>query len=179
MISAFIWDNPLDLIMKKKALYFFSIGLFFIACSTDKVAEISSDSILGTWDLTALDIQEGSASAEEQFGQDILDDLSASGCYLVTLTFNEDLTLETQDATNFLEIGVNSEGTGLEVPCPEQRETRQTAYTYADGVLTFIDENQQTVSVNVSISGDLMVISARELDVDNFNVGGNLLFSKR
>jgi hypothetical protein len=136
-------------------------------------------SILGTWDLTALDIEPGTATTEEEFGQQILDELTAAECYLVTLTFNEDLSLVTQDATNYLEIGVDIQGTGLEVSCPSQRDSYTTAYTYADGTLTFIDENQQTVSVNVDIVGEVMVISAQELDVENFNAGGELLFTRR
>ncbi|NER09534.1 lipocalin family protein [Muriicola jejuensis] len=165
--------------MIKKAIFYMVFGLFLSGCSTDKMADASTDSILGTWELTALDLNEGSASTEEEFAQDILDLLSASNCYLLTLTFEEDGTLVTTDATNYLEIGVNGQGTGLEVPCPTQRDTYNSTYTYAEGVLTFIDENQQTVSVEVTISGNVMVLSAQDLDVENFNAGGNLLFTKR
>ncbi len=154
-------------------------GLFSLSCSTDKMADSASASILGTWDLTSLDIDQGTASTEEEFGQQILDELSAADCYLVTLTFNEDLSLVTSDATNYLEIGVNSQGTGLEVSCPSQRDTYTTSYTYAEGVLTFIDENQQTVSVNVTIDGNVMVVSAQELGVENFDAGGELRFTRR
>ena len=123
---------------------------------------------LGSWDLTALTIDEASASDEEEFGQDILNMLTASDCYLVSLSFNEDLTLVTEDASNYLEIGVNPGGTGLDVPCPSQRDMENTTYTYADGVLTFIDENQETVSVNITISGSTMTMAAQELDVRKF-----------
>lgn len=155
------------------------LGIFLTSCSTDQMADASADAILGTWELTALDINEGQATTEEEFAQDILNILSASDCYLLTLTFNEDLTLDIQDATNYLELGVDGLGTGLEVPCPTQRDTFTTTYTYADGVLIFVDENRQSVSAEVSISGNVMVISARQLDVENFNTGGELLFSRR
>ncbi len=154
-------------------------ALFSLSCSTDKMADTASESLVGTWDLTALDIDEGTATTEEEFGQQILDELSASECYLVTLTFNENLTLVASDATNYLEIGVNSQGSGLEVSCPSQRDTYTTVYTYADGVLTFVDDNQQSVSVNVTINGNIMVVSAQELGVENFDAGGELLFTKR
>ena len=165
--------------MKVKAILYVILGLFIISCSTDKEMQAEADTILGTWDLTALELDEGTATTDEEFGQQILSVLSASDCYLLTLTFNEDLSLETQDATNYLVIGVNSSGTGLEVPCPAERDTNTTMYTYAEGVLTFIDENQQTVSVNVSINGNIMVVSATELDVENFNSGGELIFTRR
>ena len=156
------------------------IGTLLInSCSTDKSSDNPDNSILGSWDLTALTIDEGTATDEEEFGQDILNMLTATNCYLVSLSFNEDLTLVTEDASNYLEIGVNPGGTGLDVPCPSQRDMESTTYTYADGVLTFIDENQETVSVNISISGSTMTMAAQELGVENFNAGGELIFTKR
>lgn len=158
----------------------FLLGILLIsACSTDKSSDNPDNSIVGTWDLTALTIDEGTASDEEEFGQDILNELSASQCYLVSLSFREDLTLVTEDATNYLEISVNPGGTGLEVPCPSQMDSDTTTYVYADGVLTFVDDNQETITVNVSISGSTMTIAAQELDVQNFNAGGELVFTKR
>lgn len=164
----------------RNTLVLFLIGTLLISsCSTDKSSDNPDNSILGSWDLTALTLDEGTATDEEVFGQDILNMLSASNCYLVSLSFNEDLTLVTEDASNYLEIGVNPGGTGLDVPCPSQRDMENTTYTYADGVLTFIDENQETVSVNISISGSTMTMAAQELGVENFNAGGELIFTKR
>jgi len=179
LVSFVFKGKQYHMIMRNTIVLFLSISLFFLSCSTDKVDGGSSTAILGTWDLTALDIDDGTASDEEEFGQVILDELTATNCFLVTLTFNQDLTLVTEDASNYLEIGVNPGGTGLEVPCPSLRDTQTTIYTYADGVLTFVDENQVTVSLDVSISGNVMIISAQELDVENFNAGGDLIFTRR
>lgn len=167
------------MMMRNTLVLFLVGGLILVSCSTDKMDGTSADAIVGTWDLTALDIDQQTASDEEEFGQVILSELSAENCYLVSLTFNQDLSLITEDASNYLEIGVNAGGTGLEVPCPSQRDTETTTYTYSDGVLTFVDENQATVSLNVSIDGGTMIISAQELDVENFNAGGELIFSRR
>ncbi len=165
--------------MRNIVLILFLGTLFISSCSTDKTDDNPDNSIIGSWDLTALTIDEATATDEEEFGQDILNMLSATDCYLITLTFNEDLTLVTEDASNYLEIGVNLGGTGLDVPCPSQRNMETTTYVYADGVLTFIDDTQETVSVNLSISGRTMTIAAQELDVQNFNGGGELIFTKR
>jgi len=164
----------------RNTVVIFLLGILLISsCSTDKTSENPDNSILGTWDLTALTIDEATASDEEEFGQDILNMLTASNCYLVSLSFNEDLTLVTEDASNYLEIAVNQEGTGLDVPCPSQRDMETTTYTYADGVLTFIDDNQETISVDLTISGGTMTVAAQELGVENFNAGGELIFTKR
>jgi hypothetical protein len=164
----------------RNTVVIFLLGIILISsCSTDKASDNPDNSILGTWDLTSLTIDEATASDEEEFGQDILNMLSASNCYLVSLNFNENLTLVTEDASNYLEIGVNPGGTGLDVPCPSQRDMETTTYTYADGVLTFIDDNQETISVDLTISGSTMTVAAQELDVQNFNAGGELIFTKR
>jgi len=165
--------------MRNTVVIFLLGTLLISSCSTDKSSDNPDNSILGTWNLTALTIDEATASDEEEFGQDILNMLTASDCYLVSLSFNEDLTLVTEDASNYLEIGVNPGGTGLDVPCPSQRDMETTTYVYADGVLTFIDDNQQTVSVDLTISGSTMTMAAQELDVQNFNAGGELIFTKR
>jgi hypothetical protein len=158
----------------------FAVGMLLIfSCATDKMDDNASNSIVGSWNLTALNIDEGTASDEEEFGQDILNVLSAENCYLVTLTFNEDLTMVVEDASNYLEIGVNAGGTGLEVPCPTQKDTETTTYTYAEGILTFTDDAQQTVTLEVSVAGSTMTIAAQELGVENFNAGGELIFTKR
>jgi len=165
--------------MRKIVVILFLGSLLISSCSTDKTSDNTDNSIIGSWDLTALTIDEATASDEEEFGQDILNMLSATDCYLITLTFNEDLSLVTEDASNYLEIGVNPGGTGLDVPCPSQRNMETTTYVYEDGVLTFIDDNQETVSVNLSMSGSTMTMAAQELDVENFNAGGELIFTKR
>lgn len=165
--------------MRNTAFIFLLGTLLISSCSTDKSSDNPDNSIVGTWDLTALSIDEGTATDEEEFGQAILNMLTASDCYLVSLSFNADLSLITEDASNYLEIGVNPGGTGLDVPCPSQRDMNTTTYIYVDGILTFVDENQETVSVELTISGNTMTMAAQELGVANFDVGGELIFTKR
>lgn len=165
--------------MRNTAFIFLLGTLLISSCSTDKSSDNPDNSIVGTWDLTALTINEGTATDEEEFGQDILNMLTASDCYLVSLSFNADLSLITEDASNYLEIGVNSGGTGLDVPCPSQRDMNTTTYIYVNGILTFVDENQETVSVELTISGNTMTMAAQELGVANFDAGGELIFTKR
>jgi hypothetical protein len=165
--------------MRNTAFIFLLGTLLISSCSKDKSNDNPDNSIVGTWDLTALTIDEGTATDEEEFGQAILNMLTASDCYLVSLSFNADLSLITEDASNYLEIGVNPGGTGLDVPCPSQRDMNTTTYSYVDGILTFVDENQETVSVELTISGSTMTMAAQELGVANFDAGGELIFTKR
>jgi hypothetical protein len=50
---------------------------------------------------------------------------------------------------------------------------------YADGTLTYTDEDQQEISVDVTIDGDVMTLDAADLDIPNLNTGGQLLFKRK
>lgn len=158
----------------------FATLLLGFACSTDKDEDAeASDSIVGTWDATALEIDNATASDDAKNARDILSFLTARDCYIITLRFNEDLTVETEDAVNYLEINVNQDGTGLDIPCPTQSDMDSSTYTYDSGILTYIDSEQQTVSIEVEIDGNTMRVDARDLDIPNFNDSGQLLFIRR
>lgn len=165
--------------MIRKSAVLFLITILIYSCSTDKDNEGETNSIVGTWDVTELRIDESTASDDAKNARDLLDFLNAIDCSILTNVFSENLSLVTQNKGNYLEINVNEEGTGLDVVCPTQMDTETTTYTYADGVLTVTDENSETVTINVAISGDTMTIDAAELDIPNFNDGGELVFKRR
>ena len=165
--------------MLRKFVYTVIAAGMLFSCSSDKEDGANPTSILGTWDLTALQIDENNASTDEEFGKEILDFLTAQECYIITLTFNEDLSLVAENSGNYIEINVNPGGTGLDIPCPVESDTDISTYTFDGERLSFIDENLETVTVTVQISGNTMTISAVEFGVDNFDSGGQLVFTRR
>lgn len=164
--------------LRKYALSMIAAGLL-LSCSSDKEEGSNASAIVGTWDLTALQIDEATATTDEEFGRDILDFLTAQDCYIITLTFNEDLSVVSENAANYIEINVNPGGTGLDVPCPTQRDTDVSTYTIEGDRLTYIDESLESVTVTVQISGNTMIINAAEFGIDNFDNGGQLVFTRR
>ena len=150
------------------------------SCSTDKEDSAeASNSIVGTWDASALEIDNATASDDAKNARDILSFLTARDCYIITLRFMEDLTVETEDSVNYLEINVNSGGTGLDIPCPTDSDMDSTTYTFDDGMLTYVDSDQQTVTIEVDINGNTMRVDARDMDIPNFNDSGQLVFTRR
>jgi len=115
-------------------------------------------------------------SSNVNLGAEILANLTAEDCYILTFTFNEDLTLIAESAVNYLEI--NATATGLEVPCPTQSDTESSTYTYDGEVLTTIDQNGEVLTVSVTIEGDIMTADATDLDIPNFDGEGSLIFEK-
>lgn len=166
--------------MKRNVLTLFIAAVVTFSCSSDKEASESDESnIEGTWDAHELMIDNETASDDEKNGRDILNFLTAKDCFILSLTFNQDLSVITENSVNYLEINVNGSGTGLDVPCPTESDMDNSTYTYDGEVVTFVDANAQTVTVDVSISGNTMTVDAADLDIPNFNSGGQLIFVKR
>ena len=162
--------------MKRNVMMLVIAAAVTFSCSSDKEDPGTDESsIEGTWDAHELQIDDSTASDDEKNGRDILNFLTAKDCYILTLTFNQDLSVITENSVNYLEIDV----TGLDIPCPTESDMDNSTYTFDGEVLTFVDANDQTVTVDVSISGNTMTVNAADLDIPNFNAGGQLIFKRR
>ena len=166
--------------MRRNLCLLFVAASMIFSCSSDKDEnKEDAGSIVGTWDAYELQIDDATASDDEKNGRDILNFLTAQDCFILTLVFNEDLTVVTENSVNYLEINVNPGGTGIDIPCPTESDMDNSTYTYDGQLLTFVDSNQQTVTVDVTISGNTMTVDAADLDIPNFNAGGQLIFRRR
>lgn len=166
--------------MKLNIVLLSVIAATLFSCSSDKDnTQADQNSIIGSWDATELQINDETATDDEKNGRDILNFLTAQDCYILTFTFNEDLSAIVENSVNYLEINVNAGGTGLDIPCPTEKDTDTSTYTFDGAVLTYVDDMGANVSVNATISGNTMTLDASELDIPNFNSGGQLIFQRR
>lgn len=157
----------------------FAATALLFSCSSDKDDDNADpNDIIGTWDLTSLEIDPETATDDEEFAAEILDFLALSNCYILTYTFNEDGSVIEENSGNYLEINVNPGGTGLDIPCPTEEDVDEDEYTFDGTTLTYIDEEGET-SIEVEVDGNTIRISATDLDVDNFDDGGTLVFTRR
>lgn len=165
--------------MKRNILFFFLASGLMFSCSKDDnndVTETGLNAIVGQWQATELQIDNATASDDAKFGKQILDFLTERECFILTFDFKADLTVTAENSADYLSI--NATPTGLDVPCPTESDTDASTYTYDGSVLTTIDENGQTIMVDVTINGDTMTLDASDLDIDNFNDEGQLIFKK-
>ena len=160
-------------------LVLFASGLIFSCSKGDdnKEKETEQNAIVGEWQATELQIDNATAGDQAKFGKEILDFLTARDCVVLTFSFKADLTVTAESSANNLDIDITP--TGLDVPCPTESDTTTSTYTYDGSVLTTIDENGQTIMVDVTISGDTMTVDATDLDIDNFNDEGQLIFQRK
>lgn len=167
--------------MMKRYTFLYLIAFFLVfSCSSDKENDmIDANSIEGTWDATELVIDDNTASDDAKNGRDILNFLTAKDCYILSFTFNSDLTVTAENAANYVEISVNSAGTGLEIPCPTDSDSEASTYTFDGSVLTIIDSDGATLAIDVSIDGDTMTVDATDLDIPNFSDSGQFVFIRR
>ena len=166
--------------MERYSLLYILAAFLIFSCSSDKVEDVvDANSIIGTWEATDLMINSETASDDAKNARDILNFLTAKDCYILSFTFNSDLTVTAINSYNYVEISVNSAGTGLEIPCPTESDMEASTYTFDGMVLTILDGNGETVNVDVTIDGDTMAVDAADLDIPNFNDSGELIFIKR
>ena len=151
------------------------------SCSKDddKSNETDSSTIVGSWQATELKIDDQTASDDAKNGRDALNFLTAKDCYIITFTFNQDLTVVAENSVNYLSIGVNSSGTGLDIPCPTQKDTDNSTYSYDGTTLAILDSAGQTVTTKATINGNTLSLDASGLDIPNFNASGELIFRKQ
>ena len=165
--------------MKRNILLLFAATALLFACSDDKDDDNADpNDIIGTWDLTGLEIDPETATDDEEFAAEILDFLALTNCYILTYTFGEDGTVVEENSGNYLEINVNPGGTGLDIPCPTEADTDEDEYTFDGTTLTYFDEEGET-SIQVDIDGNTIRISATDMDIENFDDGGTLVFTRR
>lgn len=166
--------------MKGKIVGFLFVALVVISCSSDKDGDNgNSNSIVGTWDATELVIDQDSASDEAVIGSQILELLSNDGCYIITLRFNEDLTATASNSiTEAISTATFGAG-GLVVPCPNDFEVVSNTYTFENGVVSFLNQDGETVNVDVRINGDIMRVDAQSLQLPEVNEPGELVFQRR
>ncbi|TLP82302.1 lipocalin family protein [Maribacter sp. ACAM166] len=156
--------------------------MVLFSCSSDKndaivEQEVALNAIIGTWDATELVIDNNTASDDAKFGKQILDFLTNKDCYIVTLQFNEDLTATASNSANYVEI--NATSTGLDIPCPTQTDEESSIYTFDGSIISIVDTNGDTVLVDVSIDGAIMMVDAADLEIPDFTDSGQLIFVKR
>ena len=168
--------------MYKHTLCFLGMALMLISCSSDKnnseaKMQVASTAILGTWDATELVINNETASDDAKFGKQILDFLTNKNCYIITLQFNEDLTASASNSANY--VVVNATGTGLDIPCPTQSDIESSTYTFDGTTVTTTKSDGKILTINVSISGNIMTVDAAGLEIPNFTDSGQLIFVKR
>ena len=160
--------------MKIKFLLLFLVTGLFFSCSSDSDDDNSKeDSIVGVWQAYELKVNNDTASDDEKNARDLLAYLTAKECYVLSFEFKADLTVTIENSVEYLERD------GFDIPCPTEKDTETTVYVYADGTLTYTDEDQQEISVDVTIDGDIMTVDAADLDIPDLSAGGQLLFKRK
>ena len=166
--------------MKRFTFLYLIATVFVFSCSSDKENIMAdANSIEGTWDATELSIDNNTASDDAKNVRDIFKFLTALDCHLLTFTFNTDLSVTAENAINYVEESFSLSGNGMEISCPTDRDTEASTYTFDGSVLTIVNINGSSISLDVTIDGNTMTIDATDLEIPNFNESGQLIFIKR
>ncbi|MFS4493309.1 lipocalin family protein [Maribacter sp. 2308TA10-17] len=162
--------------MKRNLLLLCLATTLIFSCSKDADAnEENVNPIVGTWRATEFRAADPNNSTLN-LGAEILANLTAEECYILTFMFNADLTVTVENAVNY--VVPNATPTGLSVDCPTQKDTESSTYTYDGSVLTIVDQEGVSQSIKVTIEDNVMTVDATDLDVNNLNAAGSVIFTK-
>jgi len=165
--------------MKRNLFILFISSFVLFSCSTDENNQDDIDdpstAIIGSW--RAIEFQAADPNNSTlNLGAEILNNLTAEECYILTFMFNSDLTVMVENAVNF--VVPNATPTGISVECPTESDTESSTYMYDGTTLTIVDQNGETQSIQVTIEGDIMTVNATDLDVNNLNADGSVIFER-
>ena len=146
-----------------------------LSCSSDD-GDSGSNSIVGTWDLVALELD--GSTPEEIAAEQMVSLLALQGCYLITLEFEESGTALFQSSLGYIDYsGLLTGGLGIE--CPEESETEIADYTYENGQLEITDSSGMTETVGVILSGDRLTFDLEGSEFEEVGSSGSLIFERR
>ena len=163
--------------MKKSVLAIITI-LFLTGCSTDSENDemLETSALVGTWNMTDVRFQEDPMDTSLNLADEIVDQLVAEDCFLVTFTFNADGTASAENKVNFIEI--NADAMGLDVPCPEQSDIETTLWSLTENELTFVNEDQEEETIKIQLEGNTLILAGDDINAENYS-GAEVVFTRQ
>ena len=160
--------------MKLRIFFTVLVGALLLSCSSDD--DSGSNSIVGTWDLVAVELN--GSSPEEEAAEQLVSLLALQGCYLITLDFEESGTASFQSSLGYIDYSGLLAG-GLSIDCPAESDTESATYTYENGQLQVTDSSGLTETIAVSLSGDRLTFDVEDSEFDEIGGSGSLIFERR
>ena len=145
-----------------------------LSCSSDD-GDSGANTIIGTWDLVALELD--GTTPEEEAAEQLVSLLALQGCYLITLEFEENGTALFQSSLAYLDYSNLLTG-GLSFDCPAESDTESATYTYESGQLSITDSMGMTESIGVILSGDRLTFDVEGSEFDDVGSSGSLIFER-
>ena len=146
-----------------------------LSCSSDD-GDSGSNSIVGTWDLVALELD--GSTPEEEAAEQLVSLLALQGCYLITLDFEESGTALFQSSLSYIDYSGLITG-GLSIDCPTESDSESATYTYENGMLELTDSSGITETIGVILSGDRLTFDLEGSEFEEVGSSGSLIFERR
>ncbi|MDX1332667.1 MAG: lipocalin family protein [Robiginitalea sp.] len=160
--------------MKLRIFLSIVFGALLLSCSSDD--DSGSNSIVGTWDLVAVELD--GTTPEEEAAEQLISLLALQGCYLITLDFEESGTASFQSSLGYIDYSGLLAGS-FNVDCPTESDTESATYTYENGQLEITDASGLTETVGVILSGDRLTFDLEGSEFEDIGSSGSLIFERR
>ncbi|SHG67077.1 lipocalin family protein [Flagellimonas flava] len=165
--------------MKKYILLLFYVATIAFSCSEDNNSDdtpAESDGLVGTWLLTDIRIDAGTNDDDLNFAKQILGFLQGIDCELITFTFNESGTLDTDSKVDHLSINVGTGG--LDIPCPTEVDEESALWVLNGDQLTISKEGEADEAFTIELDGNTLIVPGESVDANNY-AGADAVFTRQ
>lgn len=165
--------------MKKNILVLFCAVALAFSCSEDNNTDDASpetNGLVGTWLLTDIRIDPGTDDDDLDFAKQIIAFLQGIDCELITFTFNESGTLDTDSKINHLSINVGTGG--LDIPCPTDMDEESALWMLNGDQLTISREGEADEVFTIELDGNTLIVPGESVDANNYT-GADAVFTRQ
>ena len=163
--------------MRMRKVYIVLLTGLLLSCSTDNETAEQTD-IIGSWDAINLQLDEQTATQDALLVRELLSNLAATNCYILSITFGADQTAHVENSFEYLDLSGLALG-NFSIPCPDQSDSETGTYRFENGLLIFTDALGVQSEVSASIVGDLLYMQLEGSVYEDFINSGQLVFQKR
>lgn len=143
----------------------------------DETTSETNSPLVGIWVISELRVDESVDDDDLDFAQQIVDFLVGEDCDLVTFDFNDDERVQVDNRVNFLRPSATP--TGLTVPCPEESDMENSAWSLEGDQLTFINDMEEELTITVTFEDeDTLIIAGSDINAENFT-GAEAVFTRQ
>jgi len=164
-------ETPIEM---KKLLIPLSMALFLGCTSDGAEAGTLQPGLIGSWALSDAIFEEES-SVDAVVAAELFDELAAQDCTLVVFTFSDDGSGQVDSKIEDLDIIADLGN--FEADCPEQTIREVFTWTLDEEWLTVTDQNQESRTIAIGLSGNVLLIAGEEIDPDTFG-GAAAIFTR-
>tara|TARA_R110002020_G_scaffold63170_6_gene168936 strand:+ start:5818 stop:6303 length:486 start_codon:yes stop_codon:yes gene_type:complete len=161
--------------MKSKINLLAVFTFLILSCSSDKEDGPRTSSIVGSWEFSSLELDEGTTDTDLLLAEAYFIILKGQDCELVTFTFNDDNTLIAESSLGNVSTDFSLEGG---IPCPTDTEIETAIWSLEGDQLTIVDAEGLSETFTITLVNDELTVPSESLSGGTYT-GASAVFTRK